>query len=61
MSPSNEVADGNKNAFYNNSDNNEGAEMAPQDDYINVKIYFYGTDKSLRTKVFPQELYFSLF
>jgi len=51
MSPKNEDIAGNTNSLYNN--NNDGGDMAPQDDYINVKIYFYGTDKSLRTKVFP--------
>jgi hypothetical protein len=51
LSPSN-VEGGNKNAFSNVDDLNED-EMGPQDDYITVKIYFYGTDKPLRTRVFP--------
>ena len=53
MSPSVGVNGGASSAFAKGQGNSE--EMGPQDDYITVKIYFYGTDKALRTQVFPQD------
>jgi hypothetical protein len=54
LSPTN-VEKSNKNPFTtSNTGELDDDEMGPQDDYIIVKIYFYGTDKPLRTRVFPQ-------
>lgn len=53
LSPSN--AEGGTSAFAASEPLNED-EMGPLDDYITVKIYFYGDEKSLRSRVFPQDL-----
>jgi hypothetical protein len=33
-------------------------EVGPQDDLIQVKVYFFGKEKDIRTRVFPQDKYF---
>lgn len=61
MSPTNVAAGpvpGDSSAFFGKGEANPIEEDGPLDeDYIQVKIYFYGPDKATRTHVFPQELY----
>lgn len=52
MSPS--VGESKPQAFSHNPAGSD--DMGPQDDFIDVKVYFYGEDKALRTKVFPPEM-----
>jgi hypothetical protein len=50
LSPSN--AEGGNSAFAASEPLNEDG-LGPQDDYIPVKIYFHGSEKVLRSRVFP--------
>ena len=38
---------------------NRKEEVGPQDDLIQVKVYFFGKEKDIRTRVFPQDKYFN--
>lgn len=53
MSPQSHQFSAQSKNYFGNAD--EGADMPPQDEYIQVVIYFYGEEAPLRERVFPMD------
>lgn len=57
MSPKMEAGDSQAQTAFGTQNPGQEEDGPLCEDYIEVKLYFYGPDKATRTRMFPQELY----